>query len=239
MAYPEITLEHHQLTTLNQYLNQRLAGCPMAYILGTQDFYGLEFNVTQDTLIPRPETELLIDEVLTLTPEEYQGDILDLGTGSGAIACTLAHYRPKSQVTAVDFSASALAVAQQNGHQLGLPNLSWIQSDWFDQVTGKFDLIVSNPPYIIEDDPHLEALVYEPISALTAPKQGMEDLETIATQARQYFKETGGWLMMEHGYDQQEACIALLEGLGYTQVQDINDLNNQPRLIKGFWNGHQ
>ena len=239
MAYPEIILEHPQLTSLEQYLDQRLNGCPMAYILGTQEFYGLEFNVTQDTLIPRPETELLIDEVLAITPDEDQGAILDLGTGSGAIACTIAHYRPESQVTAVDFSASALTVAQQNGQLLGLTNLRWIESDWFDQVSGKFDLIVSNPPYIVEEDPHLESLVYEPISALTAPKQGMHDLETIATQARRHFKDTGGWLMMEHGYDQQQACIELLNSLGYTRVQDLNDLNNQPRLIKGFWNGHQ
>ncbi len=212
---------------------RRAAGEPVAYLTGRKSFYGLDLQVDARVLDPRPDTETLVDWALELLAGQASPRVLDLGTGSGAIALALAHAKPDALVTAVDFSADALAVAQANARRLQL-NVNFAQSDWLDNVTGTFDLIVSNPPYIAEGDPHLPTLHHEPRAALVAGSDGLVDLRSIVAQAPRYVAP-GGWLLLEHGWDQSDAVQSVLRARSFVEVQGRNDLSGTGRCSGGQW----
>lgn len=225
-----LALTHEQQTRFTSGLEQLLNNVPLAYLTGVQAFHGLDLQVTPDVLVPRADTETLVDWALSLGLD--QASVLDLGTGSGAIALALKHKRPRWLVNAVDQSAKALAVAQANAHRLQL-EVVFTQSDWFSRVQAKFDLIVANPPYIAQGDPHLPGLAHEPQSALVSGRQGLDDLQAIVEQAPS-FLAPGGWLLLEHGYDQAAAVCELLRQNGLTQVQSRNDLAGIARCSGGM-----
>ena len=210
------------LARLEPLLQRRLAGEPLAYITGTREFFGLPLQVDARVLDPRPDTETLVEWALQVIPEDAPCDVIDLGTGSGAIALALQHQRPQAHVSAVDASPDALAVALANAQRLQLP-VQFIQSHWLRDVDGTFDLIVSNPPYIRADDPHLAALTHEPLQALASGADGLEDIRAIIERAPAHLKP-GGWLLLEHGYDQAEAVLALFAHAGWQNVQSRQDL---------------
>lgn len=232
----ERALSDAEATQLNTLFQRRVAGKPMAYLLGEREFFGLTFKVDPAVLIPRPDTELLVELALQHLP--HDGRVLDMGTGSGAIAIAIAHTRRDAQVTALDVSENALRVAQSNA-QNNQVEVEFLRSDWFtslaEQVAEQqFDLIVSNPPYIVAGDRHLSEgdLRFEPIDALTDHADGLSALRIISNQAADYLSEDG-WLLMEHGYDQAEAVRDLLKQDGYTEVQSWRDLANIERVSGG------
>jgi len=221
---------------------RRVAGEPLAYIVGEKEFFGLALRVDARVLVPRPDTETLVEwalECLRAPGVPAAPSVLDLGTGSGAIALAIAHSLQadgrQGKVTAVDASADALEVARGNAARLGL-KLDFIESHWLEKVGGHFHLIVSNPPYIASADPHLEALAYEPLAALAAGEDGLDDIRAIARQAPDSLLP-GGWLLLEHGYDQAEAVCALLAREGFVQVQSRLDLAGIARCSGGLWPG--
>lgn len=221
---------------------RRAAGEPLAYIVGHKEFFGLALQVDARVLVPRPDTETLVDWALELLKAPGMASaptVLDLGTGSGAIALAIAHSLQieghQGKIVAVDASADALEVARGNATRLGL-DLDFIQSRWLGKVSGHFHLIVSNPPYIASADPHLEALAYEPLSALAAGTDGLDDIREIARQAPGHLLP-GGWLLLEHGYDQAEAVCALLAQARFAQVQSRLDLAGIARCSGGLWVG--
>ena len=216
-------------------LQRRLAGEPVAYITGQKEFFGLTLAVDARVLDPRPDTETLVDWALAVLPKSEDTNrplrILDLGTGSGAIALALQHMRPDALVWAVDASEAALAVARANAAQLKLP-VKFLASDWLAQVNGVFDLIVSNPPYIADADPHLAALRHEPQQALTSGPDGLDDVRHIVAAAPGHL-HPGGWLLLEHGHDQAEKVRGLLTQAGFQQVQSHTDLAGHARCSGG------
>lgn len=228
----ERKLSHQEQAQFQHGLARLQHGEPLAYLTGVQAFHGLELQVTPDVLVPRPDTETLVDWALSLPLPHAGVSVIDLGTGSGAIALALKHHRPRWQVQAVDQSLRALQVAQTNATRLQL-NVPFAQSNWLQQVDGVFDLIVANPPYIAQGDPHLPALIHEPQTALVSGPQGLDDLQAIATQAMAHLKP-GAWLLLEHGYDQALAVCALLRAQGYGQVQSRNDLAGIARCSGGM-----
>ena len=210
---------------------RRAAGMPLAYLTGQREFYGLALQVDARVLDPRHDTETLVDWALEhLTP---QGSVVDLGTGSGAIALALKSQRPGAGVEAVDTSPEALAVAQANAQRLAL-DVTFHAGNWLEDLQGKFDLIVSNPPYIAEDDPHLDDLGHEPRLALTSGPDGLDAIRTLITQAPAHL-QAGGWLLLEHGYDQAERVRALLTQAGFSAVQSRRDLAGIERCSGGQW----
>ena len=236
LAHAEAALDDNHQTVFEALLQRRLCGEPIAYILGRREFYGLEFNVSPAVLIPRPETELLVEHALEHIPSQQPLQILDLGTGSGAIAITLAKLRPQALVTAVDISPEALAVAQQNATHLEVRNIHFIESDWFQalDLCSQFDLIVANPPYIAANDPHLQQgdVSFEPIGALHSGADGMDAIRLIAQESRR-FLSPNGWLLFEHGFNQQQACADTLASLGYANISCQRDLAGQARVSSG------
>lgn len=220
------------LRTLAQ---RRLAGEPVAYLTGHQAFYGLDLVVDARVLVPRPDTETLVDWALEVLAPHPAGRVVDLGTGSGAIALALKHSRPALQVRAVDYSTDALTVAQANAQRLQL-DVQFQQGSWLSGVEGQLHAIVSNPPYIREDDEHLPALRHEPRQALTAGTDGLDDIRTIIAQARSRLVPDG-WLLLEHGYDQAPDVRALLEAAGFADVQSRRDLPGIERCSGGRWPG--
>ncbi len=217
---------------LGAVFQRRINGEPIAYIVGYREFYGLSFNVTSDVLIPRPETEHLVELALERLPKN--GRILDMGTGSGAIAIAIAHTRPDAQVTAIDVSNAALTIARKNALQHGV-DVNFLQSDWYVTLPGqRFDLIVANPPYIVENDMHLAQgdLRFEPIDALTDHADGLSALRRIIFNANEYLN-LGGWLLMEHGYDQAGAVAAMLAEKCFSKVQSWRDLAEIERVTGG------
>ena len=215
---------------------RRLAGEPLSYIVGSKPFFGLDLQVDDRVLVPRPDTETLVEWALTFDTEHSVLKVLDMGTGSGAIALALKSLRPDWQVTALDASADALAVAQNNAKRLNL-NVNLLQSSWFDGLqSAKFDLIVSNPPYIVEGDWHMAALAHEPKQALTSGTDGLDDIRHIIAQAPP-FLNSGGWLLLEHGFDQAVAARDLLAQRGFKQVQSQLDLAGIERCSGGQWLG--
>ncbi len=228
----ERALTADEAARLSALIARRLAGEPVAYIIGRREFYGLDFAVDANVLIPRPETELLVELALARLPP--RGRVLDMGTGSGAIAVALAHTRPDAAVTALDVSAGALAVAARNAASNGA-SVRFLQSDWFGALTDEsFDLIVSNPPYIASGDRHLAEgdLRFEPAGALTDHADGLSALRRIAGGAPAHLVP-GGWLLMEHGYDQSDAVQALLTAAGWQDVQSWHDLAGIARVTGG------
>jgi release factor glutamine methyltransferase len=219
-----ITAQQH---SWDQALQRRLQGEPVAYITGRKDFFGLTLNVDARVLDPRPDTEILVEWALELLPAGQPSRVLDLGTGSGAVALALQHQRPAAQVTAVDASADALAVASANAQRLNLA-VNCVLSHWMDAVPGQFELIVSNPPYVAEGDPHLAALTHEPLQALTSGADGLDDIRQIIAQAPSRLAP-GGWLLLEHGWDQAAPVQALLHEAGFVHVQSRRDLGGIER----------
>lgn len=232
LAHDQDALPHEQADQFMAWTQRRAQGEPLAYLLGDKEFYGLTLRVSPDVLIPRPDTETLVEWALALIPAEPGFKVLDLGTGSGAIALALQHQRPHAQVAAVDASPAALAIAQANARQLALPVES-LQGSWFEPVAARqFDLIVSNPPYIAEDDEHLQALGFEPKQALTSGKDGLDDLRLIISKASLHLT-AGGWLLLEHGHDQAAAVSGLLQAHGFSQITTRIDLGGNPRCTGG------
>lgn len=216
-------------------LLRRAAGEPLAYIIGRREFWSLDLAVTPDVLIPRPETELLVELTLQHIPQSAQMDIADLGTGSGAVALALARGRPRARVLATDASAAALGVARGNAERLGIRNVEFAQGDWCAALGGRrFDLIVSNPPYIAESDVHLRQgdLRFEPRAALASGADGLDAIRAIVAGAPPHLR-SGGWLLLEHGFEQGAAVRRLLERGGFTDVSTAVDLESRERVSSG------
>ena len=233
----ETRLNAQQAQRCNELITRRVQGEPMAYILGEREFFGRMFKVNPAVLIPRPDTELLVELALQFMPA--QASVLDLGTGSGAIAISIAAERPDCQVLASDISLAALDVARSNALALlANKNINFIQSDWYTQIPAQsFDCIVSNPPYIVKEDAHLTQgdLRFEPINALTDHDDGLSAYRTIINGAATYLKD-GGRLLFEHGYDQAEAVQELLRTQGFSEVQSWQDLAGIWRVTGGKLN---
>lgn len=231
LAHPEYSLSDSERVLYAELLQRRLCGEPIAYILGEREFFGLMFKVTPATLIPRPETELLVELALQRVPSNGACRVLDLGTGSGAIALSIAHARPDIEVLAVDASAEALAVARENAQRRDTKNAAFLQSDWYAALGAqRFDLIVSNPPYVAADDPHLRQgdLRFEPASALASGGDGVKDIRHIVAHARTHLHPEG-WLLLEHGYDQAASVRELLRQAGFGEVFSARDLSGIER----------
>jgi release factor glutamine methyltransferase len=214
---------------------RRKAGEPVAYLTGLRGFWSLELRVTSDTLIPRPETELLVETALALLHPERTATVLDLGTGSGAVALAIAVERPLAQVTAVERSPAALAVAKDNAQRLKLERVNFETGNWYEGFGGhRFDVIVSNPPYIEDGDTHLDHgdLRYEPRTALVSGLDGLDDIRQIIVQAPGYLLP-GGWLLLEHGWQQGAAVRGLLEGAGFREIMTELDLEGRDRVSLG------
>lgn len=220
---------------LKELLTRRVRGEPVAYLTGRREFWSLELNVTPDVLIPRPETELLVEQALTRIPEDSDWTIADLGTGSGAIALAIATERPHCRLIATDNSAAALAVARVNATRLGIAKVEFRHGEWLKPLTGmRFDVIVSNPPYVRANDPHLTQgdVRFEPDSALVAGADGLDAIRRIAVDALSYLR-LGGWLLLEHGHDQAKSVRALLESHGYDVVASCRDIAGHERVTAG------
>jgi len=250
LAYPDTTLNPEQQANYEALLQRRAQGEPIAYILGEREFFGLSFKVTPDTLIPRPETELLVDLALHRifsAPLQQAGEdgrqarrgyefrVLDLGAGSGAIALSIAHARPNIEVVAVDASSEALKVARENAARLNIRNATFVHSDWYAALgQQRFHLIVSNPSYVATTDAHLNQgdLRFEPAAALVSGADGLDDICRIVTGAQAHL-EPGGWLLLEHGYDQAAQVRELLRNGGLSEVFSALDLAGIERVSGG------
>ena len=233
-TWPERELDADQLGLFRSHLQRRRQGEPVAYILGHQGFWSLDLEVAPHTLIPRPDTELLVESALALLPATPLA-ALDLGTGTGAIALALANERPGWQVTGVDRVEDAVALAERNRQRLQLDNVRFLHSHWFSALAGQcFGLILSNPPYIRADDRHLDQgdVRFEPSSALVAGADGLDDIRAIIQAAPQYLL-AGGWLLLEHGFDQAEAVRELLATAGFSEAHSRRDLGGHERISLG------
>ncbi len=235
VGFPERQLGEAAALRFVDWLTRREAGEPVAYLLGEREFYGRVFSVSPAVLIPRPDTELLVEQALLHLPEGSPR-VLDLGTGSGAIAITIALEAPHADVSAVDISAAALDVARSNAARLGT-SVRWLEGAWCAPVQGEvFDLIASNPPYVAEEDSHLAQgdVRFEPPGALASGPDGLNDIRTIAAEARGCLKP-GGWLLFEHGYDQGDAVRTLLAAAGFIDCATLKDLGGNDRVSFGRW----
>jgi release factor glutamine methyltransferase len=231
-AHGEIQLTPLQLMEYQHFISKKIAGMPTAYLIGKREFWSLDLRVTPDTLIPRPETEYLVEAVLKHLADKPNASLLDLGTGSGAIALALASEQPGWQILATDKSEAALAVAKENASALKLNNVSFLQSDWFSNLPNKqFDAILSNPPYIAKHDSHLQqnGLPFEPQEALVASQDGLADLFHLIEHAPDYLKP-GGALFLEHGYDQASRLKQQFIQCGYQQIQFVQDAQHHDRV---------
>lgn len=234
-AWPEKKLTIAVQKQFEQLLTRRSLGEPIAYITGHKEFWSRCFKVTPDVLIPRPDTELLIELSLNLVKNKANTRIIDLGTGSGVIAITLAAERPDIDVIAIDSSEQVLSIARQNATTHKTNNIRFIQSNWFNEVTcTQFDLIISNPPYIAPQDPHLSQgdLRFEPEKALVAPDLGLKDIKNICNEARKYLASQGV-LLIEHGFDQKEEVQNIFKSLAYSSIKTYADLSGNPRVTTG------
>ena len=230
-TWPEKRLTDSQQKKLEDYVNLRILGHPVAHIIGYRDFWSLRLNVSPATLIPRPETELLVEIALNLQLNK-QAKVLDLGTGTGAIALALASEHPNWQITGVDKSDEAISLAQENAALNGFEQVTFKQSDWFSALENQqFELIVSNPPYIEKDHQLLELgdVRFEPSSALTSGADGLDDIRKIVSQSQSYLVKEG-WLVIEHGYQQRDAVSKILKSCSFRHIRCELDLNALPRV---------
>ncbi|MCO5787418.1 peptide chain release factor N(5)-glutamine methyltransferase [Pseudomonas sp. G11-1] len=237
-TWPQKEVSEPEIERFFTLLARRQRGEPVAYLLGEQGFWTLDLQVSPDTLIPRPDTERLVEVALELGPPQ-PAQVLDLGTGTGAIALALASERPHWQLTGCDRMPGAVVLAEQNRARLGLGNVRFLQSDWFAALgRDRYDLIVSNPPYIAADDPHLTEgdVRFEPASALVSGADGLDDIRQIIVSAPAYLNDAG-WLLLEHGWQQAEAVRSLLEERGFHVVQSWQDLGGHQRVSGGQWHG--
>lgn len=236
-AWPDAELTAVDLARIHALVERRAKGTPVAYLTGQREFWGLQLSVSPSTLIPRPDTEQLVETALRLGGDQPALAVLDLGTGTGAIALALAHERPRWSVTATDASPAAAELAQRNADALGL-SLRVLTGNWFEPLPRdeRFHLVVSNPPYIRDDDPHLIQgdVAHEPRSALTAGPDGLDDLRRIVANAPAHLSP-GGWLAVEHGFDQADAVRQLLVQAGYVDVDTDRDLAGHDRVSYGRW----
>lgn len=231
LTHDSDVLTTEQQTQFQALCAQRLDAVPVAYLTGCKEFFGLPLQVDARVLDPRPDTETLVEWALDVVEKTVSPALIDLGTGSGAIALALQSQRPDASVTAVDFSQDALDVAAANAQRLQLP-VRFTQSSWLEQVPGRFDLIVSNPPYIREDDEHMPALRHEPRQALTSGTDGLDDIRAIVAQSPAHLK-ADGWLLIEHGWDQAASVQTLLREAGFHEVESRQDLAGVDRCTGG------
>ncbi|ELR63427.1 Methylase [Photobacterium marinum] len=239
LTWPEKTLDTEQQAAFDVALQRRLVGEPVAYIVGEREFWSLPLKVAQHTLIPRPDTERLVELALEKIPAE-PCSVLDLGTGTGAIALAIASERPDLQVSGIDLRPEAAQLARDNSENLQITNTRFLSGSWYSPLTvdERFAVIVSNPPYIDKTDPHLEQgdVRFEPKSALVADENGLADIRIISEQGRQFLQQ-GGWLLMEHGFEQGEVVRDILLELGYSQVSTAQDYAGLDRVTMGCWQG--
>jgi release factor glutamine methyltransferase len=238
-TWPEFELSNEQVEKYQKLLRRREAGEPIAYITGEKNFWTLALETNASTLIPRSETELLVETALAFLADKNQAKILDLGTGTGAIALSIASERLNDSVFACDFNHDAVKLAASNAKKNHINNVKILQSNWFDNIDQyDFDLIISNPPYIKENDPHLQLgdLVYEPESALVSADEGLADIKLITQQSLKYFS-AGGGLMFEHGFEQAQAVRDILSHHQFNGINTINDLAGLERVTIGFYTG--
>ena len=232
-AHPERPVAAAEAAAFRALLEERRAGVPVAYLTGVREFWTLAVAVSPAVLVPRPETEVLVEAALERLPADVPRAVLDLGTGSGVIALAIASERPRSRITATDVSAGALAVARANAASLGIDRIRWLRGSWFDAVPGeRFDWIVSNPPYVAAADPALVALSAEPREALTPGSSGLEAIERIVADAPRHLNAAGG-LAIEHGADQGDAVAALFAARGFEAVRGVSDHAGRPRVTLG------
>lgn len=236
-GWPETELNSNQLHAFRDLIEQRYLGQPIAYLIGKREFWSLEFDVTPDVLIPRPESELLVELALKIIPGNADWFVADLGTGSGVISVALAHERPGISVHACDICNQALAIAQKNAAKHHASNISFFNSDWFTNLPcTNYQLIISNPPYIDENDPHLLQgdVRFEPITALKSSDSGLNALKRIAHKSRNRLA-TNGWLILEHGYTQANDLKCILTELGYFKIATFPDLQGHMRATIAQW----
>ncbi|MDP3558902.1 MAG: peptide chain release factor N(5)-glutamine methyltransferase [Legionellaceae bacterium] len=233
-AHAEQTLSDIALSTFQKLLSARKSGQPVAYLIQSQEFWSLNLQVSPATLIPRPETELMVELALEYFKNMKNIHLLELGTGSGAIALAIAKEKPGWTITAVDISKEALQIARTNALTLNISNVQFIQSNWFELVpkSTRFDLILSNPPYLAADDPHLPQLIHEPLQALVSGPSGLESLHTIIQQSKHWLS-TSGRLILEHGYTQGDAVQNFFKQYDYKAIQTFCDLQKHPRITTG------
>lgn len=234
-AWPDKTVDEAHVAAFMALVERRQRGEPVAYLLGRQGFWTLDLEVAEHTLIPRADSELLVETALQLADDSSVRKVLDLGTGTGALALALASERPLWSVTGVDRIESAVALAQSNQRHLQLTNVQFLHSHWFSALSGqRYDLILSNPPYIAANDPHLQQgdVRFEPLSALVSGVDGLDDIREIIVQAPNYLT-TDGWLLLEHGFDQAHAVRQLLAGAGFIDVYSRRDLSGHERISLG------
>ncbi|OBX05638.1 SAM-dependent methyltransferase [Gallibacterium genomosp. 3] len=247
MAFAETPLSLQQQQRLTEYMTRRLQGEPIAYIVGERGFWTLDLAVSDKTLIPRPDTECLVETALSLIANQFASNetlrILDLGTGTGAIALALAYelqqQQKNYQIIGVDRIAESVTLAKQNAIRNQLTQVEFLESNWFSALsTQQFQIIVSNPPYIAADDPHLQQgdVRFEPRSALVAENNGLADIEYIIDQGRRFIRKQG-WLLLEHGWQQAEAVQTLFKRYNWQQIQTINDYGGNPRVTFAKWSG--
>ncbi len=232
ISHASAELRLHHMWRLQDLLARRRAGEPIAYITGRREFWSLELRVSPHTLIPRAETELLVEQALALIPQTASFTIADIGTGSGAVALALASERSRCRILATDLSAAALDVAQDNARRLRLDRIEFREGSWFSPLTGeRFAIVVSNPPYVREGDPHLDSgdLRFEPALALRAGPDGLDAIRAVAAQALNCL-DSGGWLLLEHGYDQGPAVGDILREAGYRDCVSHRDLAGHIRV---------
>jgi release factor glutamine methyltransferase len=229
-THKDKVLDLSQEKILYGFCERRMQKEPIAYILGKKEFWSREFNVSSDTLIPRPESEMLVEEVLKLTSDKRTASILELGTGSGAIAISIGIERPKVSITATDISLKALKKAKQNAKKFNINNIRFQESDWFKELKNQsFDLIISNPPYIKSQDSCLLELQFEPISALISGEDGLDAIRHIANNAKQFLKNNGT-ILIEHGMDQEMAVNQILKSNQWNKIKCLPDLRGFPRI---------
>lgn len=234
-AWPEKELSEEQQTHYLQLIQKRQQGSPVAHLTGQREFWSLDFFVNDSTLIPRPETETLIEYILAKFDHKNNLKLLDMGTGTGAIAIAIAKEKPDWNIVASDISKQALTLAEQNSAQHQTNNITLLQSDWFKNITSPdFDIIVSNPPYIASDDPHLQQgdVRFEPLSALTAGPEGLDDIEHLCLHAANHLNDDG-WLIVEHGYDQAQGVADCFIKNGFADIEQQQDLSGHTRMTAG------